>query len=87
MNQIISALRGNKQINGWKLNIHKQESHELFFVKEKLETLRCTDTCDKLVTVYVKHGDFLGDAQFYVYPSTTVQQLDALIQEAVSRLC
>ncbi len=85
MKHTIEALRGHGQISGWKINIHKKESHELFFVKGKLETLRCTDTCDKLVTVYVTHGDYLGDAQFYVYPSTTSGQLEALIQEAVSK--
>ena len=85
MNQIIDALKGHPPVSGWKINIHKKESHELFFVKGKLETLRCTDTCDKLVTVYVQHGEYLGDSQFYVYPSTTPQQLDTLIQEAVSK--
>jgi len=85
MNTIIDALNGHNQVSGWKINIHKKESQELFFVKGKLETLRCTDTCDKLVTVYVRHGEYLGDAQFYVYPSTTSHQLDGLIQEAVSK--
>ncbi len=85
MNTIIEALRCHEQVSGWKINIHKKESYELFFVKGKLETLRCTDTCDKLVTVYVQHGEYLGDSQFYVYPSTTSEQLKTLIQEAVSK--
>ena len=85
MNTIIEALRSRESVSGWKLNIHKQESYELFFVKGKLETLRRTDTCDKQVTVYVQHGDDLGDSQFYVYPSTTPQQLEQLIDEAVAK--
>lgn len=85
MNKIIEALGRFDQVSGWKINMHCKHSYELFFVKGRLETLRCTDTCDKLVTVYTAHGEFLGDSQFYVYPSTTEEQLDHLIQEAVSK--
>lgn len=85
MNQIIEKLNNHASVTGWKINIHRKESYELFFVKEKLETLRRTDTCDKLVTVYVAHGEFLGDSQFYVYPSTTPEQLDILISEAIAK--
>ena len=85
MNRITQALSRNAQVSGYKINIHEKESYELFFVKGKLETLRRTDTCDKQVTVYVSHGDYLGDAQFHVYPSTTDAQLENLIQEAVEK--
>ena len=85
MNTIIDLLRNHPQITDWKINIHRKESYELFFVKEKLETLRRTDTCDKLVTVYVCHGEFLGDSQFYVFPSTTREELKTLIDEAAAK--
>ena len=85
MNTIISMLERSSRLSGWKINTHKKESYELFFVKGKLETLRRTDTCDKTVTVYVAHGEFLGDAEFIVYPSTTEEQLAALIGEAADR--
>lgn len=80
-----SALRSNPQVNDYKINIHKIKSYELFFVKGKLETVRCTNTCDTEVTVYVAHDDFLGDAQFFVYPSTSDSQLNELIKEAVEK--
>ena len=85
MNRIIEALNAAAQVSGWKINMHRKHSYELFFVKGKLETVRCTDTCDKLVTVYAAHGDFLGDSQFYVYSSTTDDQLNTMIQEAVGK--
>ena len=85
MNKMIEALNRCEKVSGWKIKIHKKHSYELFFVKGKLETVRCTDTCDKLVTVYTAHGDHLGDAQFYVYPSTTGEKLEELIQEAVAK--
>ena len=85
MKTIVELLRANEKVSGYKINIHKKESMELFFVKGKLETVRCTDTCDKEVTVYVAHGDFKGEAQFFIYPSTTEEQLRTLIDEAVAK--
>ena len=56
MKTTIELLQANAQVSGYKINIHKKESCELFFVKGKLETVRRTNTCDKEVTVYVDHG-------------------------------
>ena len=83
MKTIIDMLRANSRVSDYKINLHRKESAELFFVKGKLETVRCTDTCDKEVTVYVRHDEFVGDARFFVYPSTTQDQLKSLIEEAV----
>ena len=85
MNTVIELLRADSRVSGYKLNIHKKESFELFFVKGRLETVRSTDTCDREVTVYVDHDGFRGDAQFFIYPSTTPEQLSALIDEAVGK--
>ena len=82
---IMEALRKNAQVSDFKITVTKKESYELFFVKGKLETVRCTDTCDKEVTVYVDHEGFKGDSQFFVYPSTSAEQLDTLIAEAVAK--
>ena len=81
----IELLRANEKVSGYKINIHNKESMELFFVKGKLETVRRTNTCDKEVTVYVDHGEFKGDSQFFVYPSTTQEQLKKLVDEAVEK--
>ena len=85
MKRIIEALNADSRVSDYKINIHQKESYELFFVKGKLETLRRTDTCDREVTVYVDHDGFKGDAQFFVYPSTTAEQLSALIAEAAAK--
>ncbi len=85
MKTVRQLLQNDPQVSGYKLNTTRKESFELFFVKGKLETVRCTDTCDREVTVYVSHEEFLGDAQFVIYPSTTEQQLRELIDEAVDK--
>ena len=85
MKHIIALLENNPQVSDYKINLEQKESYECFYVKGKLETVRCTDTCDKLVTVYVDHDGFKGDSQFYVYPSTTEEDLKVLIEKAVEK--
>lgn len=85
MKTIIELLEKNSGVHDYKINVHKKESSELFFVKGKLETVRRTDTCDKQVTVYVDHDEYKGDAQFLVYTSTTPEQIAAMIEEAVEK--
>ena len=85
MNTITAQLQANKMVSDYKINVHRKETCELFYIHGKLETVRATDNCDKEVTVYVDHDGFKGDAQFYVYPSTTQEQLDTLISEAVAK--
>ena len=85
MKEILTALRRNTKLSDYQINIHHKQSYELFFVKSKLETVRRTDTCDREVKVFVDHGEYKGDSQFFVYPSTDETQLDALIEDAASK--
>ena len=85
MKTIIDALKNNPRVSDYKINLLEKESYESFYVKGKLETVRCTDTCDKIVTVYVDHGEYKGDSQFYVYPSTTGEELAELIEKAADK--
>ena len=85
MKALIAQLTGNEKVSDYKINIHKKESCELFFVKGKLETVRRTDTCDKEITVYTAHDGVMGDARFFVYPSTTPEDVRRLIDEAVEK--
>ena len=85
MKQLQEMLTAHPQVSDYKINTHKKESYELFFVKGALETVRCTDTTDREVTVYVDHGECKGDAQFFVYASTTPQQIQSRIEEAVGK--
>ena len=85
MKNIIASLKNNPRVSDYKINLHAKESYECFYVKGKLETVRCTDTCDKVVTVYADHDGYKGDSQFYVYPSTTEEELVELIEKAVQK--
>ena len=85
MRETMMLLAGHSKVSDYKFNTTKKESYELFFVKGALETMRCTDTCDKEVTVYVNHGDFKGDSKFFIYPSTTFSQKADLVMDAVKK--
>ena len=85
MKTIIELLKNNPRVSDYKLNLSAKESYESFYVKGRLETVRCTDTCDKIVTVYVDHDGFKGDSQFFVYPSTTEEELKELIEKAADK--
>ena len=85
MIKVIELLEKNEQVSDYKIYLTKKESYELFFVKGKLETTRRTNTCDKEVTVYVNHGEYKGDSSFLIYPSTTTEEMEELIQQAVDK--
>lgn len=85
MNTVIRHLESHTGISAYKINQNRTESYELFFVRGELETVRNTDNTDLEVTVYVDHGDCRGHAQFFVYPSTTEEELDRLIDEAAAK--
>lgn len=85
MTKLENMLRASELVTDYKINTHQIKSYELFFVKGKLETVRTSSTCDTKVTVYVSHGEFLGDADFLVYPSTTDEELSQLIEKAAAK--
>ena len=85
MKKLMELLAADPRVSDYKIDIHRKESFELFFVKGKLETVRCTDTCDKEVTVYADHDGYRGDSQFFIYPSTTVEEIRKLIRDAVQK--
>ncbi len=59
-----NLLRANAAVDDYKICSDKTESYELFFVHDKLETTRSTDTTETTVTVYVDHDGFRGDSSF-----------------------
>ncbi len=85
MKKLIDMLRADRRISDWKINIHKRESCELFYIKENLDCARRTDTTNNRVTVYVDKDGFRGDAVFYAYPSSSEDELRRLIDSAIFR--
>jgi hypothetical protein len=85
MIDIYKLLNENKNIDGWKVNGEVTESYELFFVHEKLETVRATDTESTVVTVYVDHDGKKGLASFKIFASTSEDEAREKIAAAASK--
>ena len=68
---IEKILTSNSEVTDYKIRIEKTESYQLFFVHEKLETVRSTDTEATTVTVYVDHDQKKGHSGFNLYASTS----------------
>ena len=85
MIKVIELLKADSRINDWKINIHRRESCELFFIKDKLDCVRRTETTNNRVTVYVDGDGFRGDAMFYVYPVSGEEEIKVLLDSAVKR--
>ena len=72
-------------LDGWKVTETKTTSYELFFVHEKLETVRATDTLSAAVTVYVDHDGKLGDASFNLSNAYEAEEIREKIGQAAKR--
>ena len=85
IDSLIRALHADERVSDHKINIHRKDGYELYFVKGKLETVRRTNVSDTEVTIYVDHDDFRGESQFLIYAYTTENDLPHLIDEAVAK--
>ncbi len=82
MNRVIDILKSTHGISDWRVIQTRTESNELFFVHRDLETVRSTDTTDIKATVYVLHGEKLGEATFSVYSSYDDKKIAEEIEKA-----
>ncbi len=82
---IKALLLENDAINAYRITEKRVESHELFFVRGKLETVRTTDTLDTEVAVYVDHDGKRGDSSFSVYRGMSEEEARAKIASAAER--
>lgn len=78
MNRLVNLL--NKSgLDGFIINATNKEIYQLYFVKEKVETVRSGNFDEISVTVFVKHDGKLGDAKFNVSPSNSDEEILAQI--------
>ncbi len=85
MIDIYQLLQKNTSIDAWKVRSEAITSYELFFVHEKAETVRVTDTESVTVTVYADHDGKRGDASFKLYASTTASEAEKKLEAAAKK--
>lgn len=85
MTDVIKILKSANGVDDYRVTSTERESYELFFVHEKLETVRSTDTVATDVTVYVNHDGKKGDSSFSVFESMTEEEVSAKVASAAQR--
>ncbi|MBR3639338.1 MAG: hypothetical protein IKN50_01900, partial [Clostridia bacterium] len=82
---IKTLLDENSAVDAYRITEKRVESHELFFGRGKLETVRSTDTQDTEVAVFSDHDGKRGDSSFSVFRGMSEVEAKAKIESAVSR--
>lgn len=83
MEKLVKVLNKVSEVSAWKISQVHTKSLELFYVLDKLETNRATDTIDYTVTIYVDKDNKRGSSEFNVYSYMNEDELIQKIEENV----
>ena len=72
-------------LDGYLINQENRETYQLFFVKDKVETVRGGSFTEAEITVYLKHDGFLGDSKFKAFASSSDEEILAAISAAKTK--
>ena len=82
MEKLLKAL-GEASIAGYKINDVCSESSEIYYVLDKVETVRTTNVRRTVVTVYVDIDGKRGSSNFSYFPYMDEEELRKIIEEKV----
>ena len=85
MRELIDWISAVEGVDEYKIVEKKTKTTEVFFVKQKIETVRATQTIDRSVTVYCRGDGTMGDSTFAVYASMGKCEVQKAAQTAVMR--
>jgi PmbA protein len=84
--QIIELLK-KEELYGWRLISTKTTSHELFFIKDKLDMNRMKDVTHYHLTVYLENekdgNKYIGSSTTQLPPTMSVSECEQAIKEAI----
>ncbi len=83
MRKLINLLKNTQEVSEYKITESKTHSYQLFFVKDKLETNRVSDSVLTEVTVYVDVEGMRGSASFKYSDYMGKKEVNDLIKEAI----
>lgn len=87
MKKIIKCLTNNPQVSDWLINEINTISHEAFYVLQKLETRRVSNTKEYSVTVYhnfkENEKEYTGSSSFIVSHNLKTSEINKLIDDAI----
>ncbi len=82
MMDLLQKLLSSAGLDGYKINRTVTETDQLFFVHDRVETVRRGRTTDYSVSVYLAHDGALGDASFRLSPTATEQEIASAVAAA-----
>ena len=85
MRTLIEWIGAVEGVDEYKIMEKTSKTTEVFFVKQKIETVRATETTDRQVTIFCRGEGTMGDSTFAVYPSMGRQEVQAAVRNAVQR--
>lgn len=83
MKKIIELLNKNKEISAYRIEENSTDSIELFYVLDKLETNRATNTKSYVVTIYKDYKDFRGSSSFTLFGFEAEEEIEQKIKNAL----
>lgn len=87
ISNLLNALKSNNKLYAWNMRFVEKNSHQLFFIKQELDMNREVKVTEYYVKIFVKERDGkLGSASFMIYPSMSIEEVDAKIKEQI-KLC
>ena len=82
INRLLNILKNDNELSDFKINYDETKSGEVFYVFDKIETIRMTNTLTVNVTIYIAHDGALGMKSFLVSSAATDEEIKQKINEA-----
>ena len=83
--ELIKILKDNKELNAYEIVHTKKESSELFFVLQKLEINRATNTENLSVKLYVDKDDKRGSSTFIITNADDEKSINKKINDTLKK--
>ena len=83
MKRLLDLLKNTKEVSDYKIAEIKTHSYQLFYVKDRLETNRVSDSSEIEVTIYVDENGMRGSADFKYADYLTDKELSEKLEEGI----
>ncbi len=80
---IIERIKSANGVSDFKITECVEHSYQLFFVHGKLETVRCCESEETQISVYVDHDGKRGNASFSLSGNMSEEALDKKLKQAI----
>ena len=83
MKRLLDLLKNTKEVSDYKITEIKTHSYQLFYVKDRLETNRVSDSSEIEATIYVDENGMRGSASFKYADYLSDKELSEKLEEGI----